>query len=308
MIGITEIASWTPENSIDNLSQAASLGSDADFARDRIGAERLPEMPSGMETSDLAAKAVESLLKKSAIAAEDVQCLVVCTQNPDGCGLPHTSAIVQSKAGLSKTIASFDYSLGCSGYVYGLHIVKGFMESAGLNCGILVTADPYSKIIDRSDRDTAMLFGDSATATLLTSNPRFGISKVAFGTDGSGGAAIRNNKGRLEMAGRQVFNFAATNVPRQINSLLDEAGKTHQDIDLFALHQGSRYIVETLTKRLKLAPEKVPVALKMTGNTVSSSIPLILENRIADPEIKTILVSGFGVGLSWATAILERTN
>ena len=150
-------------------------------------------------------------------------------------------------------------------------------------------------------------FGDSATATLMTRSPRFTIGNVAFGTDGSGGQAIQNKDGRLEMAGRQVFNFAATNVPRQIRALLEDAGKSPEDIDLFALHQGSRYIVETLAKRLSVPPQKVPVALKMTGNTVSSSIPLILENRITDPEVNTILASGFGVGLSWASTILNRT-
>lgn len=308
MIGITEIASWTPPEYVDNLAQAESLGSDADFARDRIGAERLPEMPDGMETSDMAAHAVAAVLEKSALLAEDVQLLVLCTQNPDGNGLPQTSAIVQTKAGLPKTIASFDYSLGCSGYVYGLHIVRGFMESTGFDRGLLVTADPYSKIINRADRNTALLFGDSATATLMTRDPKFTLGPVLFGTDGAGGDAIINRGGRLEMAGRQVFNFAAINVPRQIKALLEEAGIAPEDVDLFALHQGSRYIVETLAKRLRLPPEKVPVALQMTGNTVSSSIPLILESRIADPGVQKILASGFGVGLSWASTILERLN
>lgn len=308
MIGIKEIASWTPTEFIDNLAQAESLGSDADFARNRIGAEHLPELPKEMKTSDMATKAVKAVLEKSGTAAEDIQLLVLCTQNPDGCGLPHTSAIVQAKAGFSKTIASFDYSLGCSGYIYGLHIVKSFMESTGLDQGILVTADPYSKIIDRADRDTAMLFGDSATATLMTRDPKFTLGSIAFGTDGTGSDAIINHQGRLKMAGRQVFNFAATNVPRQINSLLEKADIAPDEIDLFALHQGSRYIVETLTKRLRLPPEKVPVALQMTGNTVSSSIPLILENRISDTRIQKILASGFGVGLSWASTILERNN
>jgi len=308
MIGISEIVSWTPPDSIDNLAQAEALGFEASFASERIGAERLPQLAKGVETSDMAASAVEALLLKSGMAAEDVQVLVLCTQNPDGNGLPHTSAIVQTKAGLPQTIASFDYSLGCSGYVYGLHILKGFMESTGLERGVLVTADPYSKIIDRSDRDTTLLFGDSATATLMTADPKFDIGPVTFGTNGAGGEAIINRGGKLEMAGRQVFNFAATNVPKQITTLLEREKIDIGDVDLFALHQGSRYIVETIAKRLRVPAEKAPVELAMTGNTISSSIPLILEKHMDTPGINRILASGFGVGLSWATTILSRTT
>jgi 3-oxoacyl-[acyl-carrier-protein] synthase-3 len=307
LIGIQDIVTWVPESCIDNVAQAESFGMDADFATDRIGARTLSVMPEGMDTSDMVVKAVGELLSKAEVEAADIQILVVCTQNPDGRGLPHTSAIAQSKLGLPTSIAAFDISLGCSGYVYGLTAVKGFMQSAGLQRGILVTADPYSKIIDRQDKSTSLLFGDAATATLLSAEPRLSIGASRFSTDGAGGEAIINRDGSLEMAGRQVFNFAASSVPPQIISLLEDEGLTLDDIDLFALHQGSRYIVQTLIKRMGLPEGRTPVMLEDTGNTVSSSIPLILESVLDRSDVNRVLISGFGVGLSWASSILHRT-
>src|SRR5690606_34876431 len=114
------------------------------------------------------------------------QALVVVTQNGDGEGLPHTSALVQTKLGLSTTVAAFDVSLGCSGYVYGLAILKGLMETAGMTDAILITADPYSKVIDPTDRVTTLLFGDAATATLLSNRGEWHIHTPTFGTDGAG--------------------------------------------------------------------------------------------------------------------------
>lgn len=308
MTGIVDIASWVPETCIDNLEQAAAFGLEPSFATDRIGAEVLPVIDDATQTSDMAAHAVRALLDKTGLDPQHVQALVLCTQNPDGRGLPHTSAIVQDKAGLPTSVAAFDMSLGCSGYVHGLHVLKGFMQSAGLTQGILVTADPYSRIIDRSDKNTALLFGDAATATLLGPDSRFDIGAAQFATDGHGHEAIINRDGVLGMAGRQVFNFAASKVPPQVDALLASAGLEKDQIDLFLLHQGSRYIVETLAKRMRLDKDKVPVALAKTGNTVSSSIPLILETCLTRQDIRTVLLSGFGVGLSWASTLLKRSQ
>jgi len=192
--------------------------------------------------------------------------------------------------------------------VYGVHVAKGFMESAGLTCGIFVTADPYSKIVNRYDKNTSLLFGDAATATLLTDSPVLNIGLARFGTDGSGGENIINRDGLLEMAGRQVFNFAASTVPGQVADLLEAARLEQDDIDLFILHQGSRHIVQTLIRRIGLDPVKTPIALDQTGNTVSSSIPLILADHMHRPDVTQMLLSGFGVGLSWGSVLLTRNT
>ena len=184
--------------------------------------------------------------------------------------------------------------------------IRALMEANHLKQGVLFTADPYSKILDPSDKNTSLLFGDAATATLLLPDANWLPTRFLFSTRGGEGKALNNNSGHLEMNGRAVFNFSATAVPTQVRQLLDTAGVSPDAVDLFLFHQGSRYIVDTLVKRLELPPEKVPCNLSAQGNTVSSSIPLLLEHYLSDTTLNRILLSGFGVGLSWASCLIER--
>ena len=309
MIGIRSIASYYPHTCRDNFELAEKFNEGKGFVRKRVGGEVLPLLEPGTETSDMAVRAIQKLSEKTGLSLEEIDCLVICTQNPDGNGLPHTSAIVQTKLNLKKDVAAFDISLGCSGYVYGLNIVRGFMAASNLSNGIFVTADPYSKIVDPEDRNTVMLFGDAATATLLTiEKPIFKIGRSLFHTDGRGAVHLMNCSGRLHMNGRQVFNFAATEVPQQIKELLTLENIDINGIDQFVLHQGSRFIVETIARKLKIEPHKVPIQMKLTGNTVSSSIPLVLESILPNEMIRTVLLSGFGVGWSWGSMIISRTG
>ena len=308
-LGIVQIASYIPKRKLDNIALGQQFGKEANFIIDRIGAHFLPVIGDEEETSDIAVKALNRLLARVELNKDDVDCLVLCTQNPDGCGLPHTSAIIQDKAGLSTSTSAFDISLGCSGYIYGLKILKGFMEESGAENGILITADPYSKIIEPKDGDTRMLFGDAATATLFSREGAvLQLGKSLFSTDGSGSHHLQNVEGSLQMNGRQVFNFAATRVPAQVSELLDLEQVSMADIDKVIFHQGSKYIVETLGRRLQVPDEKLVIDIGETGNTVSSSIPLLLEKYLDDELVHLILVSGFGVGLSWASALLHRSK
>jgi 3-oxoacyl-[acyl-carrier-protein] synthase-3 len=229
----------------------------------------------------------------------------VVTQNGDFGGLPHTAAIVQSKLGLANTVSAFDISLGCFGYVYGLSILKAHMQEMGFSNAILVTADPYSKIIDQDDRVTSLLFGYGATATLLSHDAIFDIGKPILQTDGSGFDALLK-KDFLTMHGRKVFNFAATNVPKQIANYLNSHQLTVDDIDLFLLHQGSAAIVDVIARKVGGDKSKFVLDMDTTGNTVSSTIPILLEKQLNQTKNKKIIISGFGVGLSWATNLLER--
>ncbi|MGB3500418.1 MAG: ketoacyl-ACP synthase III [Mesorhizobium sp.] len=308
MIAISTIASYVPSTSIDNLEQGKRFGEDEEFILKKIGARRLPVLGEGEETSDLACAAVRELLSKSGLGTSDVDALVVVTQNGDGAGLPHTSAIVHAKLGLSADVAAFDISLGCSGYVYGLSVIKGLMEQAGLSRGILVTADPYSKIVSREDRSSSLLFGDAATATLLSADGEWNIGAPIMATDGSGAANIAVANGKLNMNGRQVFAFAANKVAVQIRRCLSANGLNEDQIDLFCLHQGSAFIVNTIARQFPNVQERFVLDMAETGNTVSSSIPIILEKHLSNPENRKVLISGFGVGLSWATNLLTRKD
>lgn len=307
MIGIRSIASYIPEGRIDNIAQAQSFGRDEDFVRTKLGTTSLAVKADDEETSDLAVRAVQNLLAKNPeLNLDTVQALVVITQNGDAEGLPHTSAIVQHKLGLPTHAACFDLSLGCSGYVYGLYVLKGFMQATGLKNAILVTADPYSKIMDRSDRMTTLLFGDAATATWLTEDPVWQLGPARFGGDGGGAEYLVVKDGNFHMNGRQVFNFASLKIIPHMQEVLDELDMSLDDVDAFCLHQGSGAIVDAITKRLGDNGSKVVKDMFDAGNTVSSSIPMLLEHYAFDGNWRNALLSGFGVGLSWGSALLVR--
>ncbi len=308
MVGIKSIASYIPAGRIDNIAQAAAFDRDAAFVESKIGTPTLSVKDAGEETSDLCAVAVQNLLAKNpALRLEDVEALVVVTQNGDGEGLPHTSAIVQKKAGLPQHVACFDVSLGCSGYVYGLYVLKGFMEAIGLKNGILVTCDPYSKIMDRSDRMTTLLFGDAATATWLGDDPLWELGPAKFGTDGNGADHLFVKDGFFHMNGRQVFNFASLKIIPHMQEVLEQAGLSLDTVDAFCLHQGSGAIVDAIAKRLGENGDRVVKNMFGAGNTVSSTIPLLMEHyAFEDSAWKNLVMSGFGVGLSWGSAVLFR--
>lgn len=309
MIGIRAVASKIPENRIDNLKQADKFGETPEFICKKIGAVSLPVIDAGSETSDLAAGAVQNLSAQHGLALDAIDALVVVTQNPDGMGLPHTSAIVQHKLGLSSRVAAFDVSLGCSGYVYGLSILRGLMDQAGLRNGVLVTADPYSQVINREDRVTSLLFGDVATATWLSDDANWSFRSPLLETDGSGRESLYvDGSKQLRMNGRLVFNFAATRVPQQISRFLESAGLQPEDIDIFCLHQGSAAIIDAIARSYPNVRDRFVKDIRETGNTVSSSIPLLLEKHVVGHEINRALVCGFGVGLSWATNIIEKVR
>ncbi len=305
MIGIKKIAVYRPKSFIDNLDQISKFDVTEDFISNKVGMLHLRRMGKEQDSTDMAHVAVMTLFDQFGLQPEQVECLVFVTQNPDNRGLPHSSAILHNKLGLSDTCTVFDISLGCSGFVQGLSIVKSFMESLGFRNGILVTADPYSKIIDSMDRDTAMLFGDGATATWLSDAPLWEIGPFDFGIKSQERNALNiESNGKLKMNGRAVFNFAVSQVPLSVKRLLLKADLTMDNIDMVLLHQGSRYIVETIAGRLD-ASDKAPFVATNYGNTVSSSVPMLFAEHVPE-DAERLVLSGFGVGLAWATCLLEK--
>jgi 3-oxoacyl-[acyl-carrier-protein] synthase-3 len=307
MRGIEAIAVYLPEQRASNRDLMEKFEVDASFLEDKIGVVQRAVRGEGEDTSDMALKALQKLLADTGTAPADVQALIVVTQNPDT-NLPHVSGVVHARAGLAPHCAAFDISLGCSGFVYGLSVMQSLLEANGLTRGVLVTCDPYSKIIDPEDKNTVLLFGDAATATLVGPKPVLRTDTFEFGTRGDVTGALICRDGKLEMNGRDVFNFAATVVPKNVEKLLDKAQVGKEAVDRFLFHQGSAYIVETLRKRLGLPAEKVPLGIRDIGNTVSSSIPILLQRELADPAARTFVLCGFGVGLSWASCLSTRTE
>lgn len=312
MISIHAIASYIPEGFESNLDKLEKFAIDRAFIDDKIGVERVARRAEGEETSDMCVRAFEALREKVVDIVEDVDFLMVVTQNPDGHGLPQVSAIVHDKLGLSENCAAFDLALACSGYVYGLSVAKSFMEANGLKTGLLFTCDPYSGIIDPDDKNTALLFGDAATVTFLSQQrpgqAAFLPTRFHFTTHGNHANDVHNRSGAFYMNGQAVYMFAMRTVPGHVGRVLEQPGLALNDIDLFIFHQGSKFIVDSLADRMGVSRNRVPVDIRHHGNTVSSSIPLMFERHINRPDINRVVLNGFGVGLSVGSCLLERID
>ena len=255
-----------------------------------------------------------------------------CTQSPDYF-LPTTACILQDRLGLGTGCAALDFNQGCSGYVYGLALAKGMIAGGVARTVLLVTAETYSKFIHPRDRSVRMLFGDGASATLVTAEGRGGarVGALSLGTDGSGyrnlivpagGArtplcaatrvetADENGSVRtpehLFMDGPELFAFTLKRVPEVVRATLAAAGTELGDVDWFVFHQANAFMNEHLRAKLKIPKAKAVSYLADVGNTVSSTIPLALCDAgrgFADGD--RVMLVGFGVGYSWGAAMLD---
>ncbi|HNW83422.1 MAG TPA: ketoacyl-ACP synthase III [bacterium] len=305
-LGIEAIGVYIPGGREDNLSRQEKFGLKGGFLGEKIGVFKKAFRDRYDDCSDLCVKAFNALQLKTGVDKNEIEVIIVVTQNPDT-RLPHAGALVHSKLNLLSTCASFDVSLGCSGFVYGLSVISSFMKDNGFKKGILFTSDPYSKIIDSEDRNTALLFGDGATATLISDNPVLVPGIFSFGTLGSKAGEICLINGKLFMNGQAVVKFVKRYIPEDIRNNIAENGLSIDQIDRFILHQESKFIVDIITEDLGVDRSKVPFDIWEYGNTVSSSIPIILEKEMMIDENSIFLLSGFGVGLSWASCVLKRT-
>jgi len=306
-LGIAGVGVYLPAGSVSNFERMGQFGVDEQFIVEKVGVRRTLVRGPEEATSDLAVEAVRALGRTSGLDLAAVDCLVLVTQNPDF-NLPHTAAIVHGKLGLLERCAAFDLSLGCSGWVYGLSVIESFMERNGLQSGLLVTADPYSSIVEPTDKNTAMLFGDAAAATWVNRSPRFVSGRFTFGSSGADHESLICRNGRLSMNGRAIFDFAARRIPEDIRLVLERNGVDVAGVGRFLLHQASRYMVRTIAQRLRVDEGRVAFAAAEYGNTVSSSIPILLADLLDDPAVRTVVVSGFGVGLSWSSGLLRRVT
>lgn len=316
-LGIRHIAYHVPDGVLTNDTLVERHGFDEAFIKNKLGIDTRHIAAAEESTSDLAVAAGQKVLAECNIDPATVDCLVVVTQTPDYV-LPHTAALVQERMGIPTSAASFDLSLGCSGYVYGLTVALSFMSAQGLTNGLLITAEQYSKLLDQADRATAPLFGDGAAATVLGDSPIYTLGKATFGTDGTGASALiakgtgtrDGQKQPLFMDGREIFNFMMTRVPESVDACLAQNGLKKEEIDLWVFHQASRYMITMLAKRLGIDMTKVVIEMDDIGNTTSSTIPIALNRYLGKSESrpKNILISGFGVGLSWASAVLYQVE
>jgi len=305
MIGIRDIAYFIPEKRVSNYDKKEKFDITDEFIKNKIGVETVAVKELNDSSSSLCVKAFEKLQAKTGVDISEIEALIVVTQNPDFT-IPQTSAIVHGLLDAPTHCASFDISLGCSGFVYALSILQSFMTANRMRKGLLFTSDQYSDIVDADDKNTTLIFGDAAAVTLLTDEPAYRSLDFSFGTIGKSHRELLCSDKTLFMNGRAIYNFACKVIPDDIRALLERNKLNTGDIDAYLFHQGSKFIVDTMTKRLELDSSKVVFDIYDYGNTISSSIPILLEKQPPAASGQKILISGFGVGLSWANAILER--
>lgn len=280
--------------------------------------------------SDLAVAAAEKLFAEHSIDKTSVDYLLVCTQSPDFF-LPTTACLVQNRLGLSTTTGALDFNLGCSGFVYGLSLAKGLIAGGIARNVLLITAEIYTRHLHPKDKTNRTIFGDAATATLVSTEGFAAIGNFSLGTDGRGAenliiktGGMRNrqyvndltfdesNNPRssdyLFMEGSEIFNFTLGAVPVLVEDTLAKNALEKEAIDLFVFHQANKYMMNFLRKKIKIDEDKFFYYLENVGNTVSSTIPIALYNAQEEARLKgNVLLAGFGVGYSWGGVVLQCT-
>ncbi len=284
--------------------------------------------------SDLAVRAAERLFASGVCAATDIDFVLLCTQSPDYL-LPTTACLVQHRLGIPTTAGAIDMNLGCSGFVYGLSLARGLIESGQARSILLITADTYSKYIHPADLSVRTIFGDGAAATWIRADDNLagGVDQFVFGTDGSGGpnlivptsglreprtatsavvASDESGNARsqddLYMNGSEIFAFTLREVPKAVAALCQRAKIEQADIDLFVFHQANQFMLQHLRRKMKIPEEKFFIHLEDVGNTVSSTIPIALERASSTGRLvegMRVALVGFGVGYSWAACTLQ---
>lgn len=305
---------------------------DYDFSKfeEKVGIKNRYWVSDDETALDLAIKACEKIFEKQ--DKEEVDYILYCTQSPEYF-LPTTACILQNKLGLKKNIGALDFNLGCSGFVYGVSLAKGLISSGQVKNVLLVTAETYSKYLHPQDRSNRAIFGDAATATLISCDETDGIGEFIFGTDGAGfdKLIVKNGCGRfpfdhnaseivygtdntytdnhLYMNGPEVFNFTSEVIPGFTKEILEKNDIKIEDVHQFVFHQANAFMLNFMRKRLKISSQNFFIDLEDGGNTVSCTIPIALKKyseRINDLE--NILIVGFGVGLSWSGGLIKIKN
>lgn len=332
---VAHIEYQLPEQVVDNEALAKQF---PDWSVDKIfsktGIAKRHVAAEGECASDLAVAACNKLFDSGCIERGEIDFLLFCTQSPDH-PLPATACLLQHRLGLKKSCGAFDFNQGCSGFVYGLGIAKGLIESGQARNVLLLTADTYSKYINPADKSVRTLFGDAAAATLISASEgdRELIGSFEYGTDGAGGGNLivpaggsrtcvseesraetfdesgnRRSQCNLYMNGPAIFEFSMQSVPAVVNGVLARAGLGMEDVDVFALHQANRFMLDSLRKRLGVPKEKFLMRFEHCGNTVSCTIPIALKEAALSNDLKAgdkVMAVGFGVGYSWAGCLIR---
>lgn len=333
-VGITAMSACVPSRVVSNRDLGYLIPEDEiEKTISNIGIEEKRYAEKGVCSSDLCQKAAEQLFVENNIDRSSIDGLIFVSQTSDY-HQPATSPLLQHKLGLSTHCFCFDVNLACSGFVYGLSMAYSFASQNGVKNVLLLVGETMSKTVSPYDKVSAPLFGDAGTATIV-SKGNFPDSIFSLNSDGSGSDVIKMPYGgyrnpscpegfiphidkdgnvrtgeQFFMDGMDVFNFGMRVEPKDIKTLMNECGISVEDLDLVVFHQANRFMTDFFAKRLKIPPTKTPYCLKKFGNTSSASIPLTIVSELKHgyPNRQNVILSGFGAGLSWASALVDLTQ
>jgi 3-oxoacyl-[acyl-carrier-protein] synthase-3 len=328
-VKISGMAACAPKQKVSNMDYEWIPEKERKMFVKTVGIEFRHIGPDEHTTSDWCTVAADRLLNDLGWQRDEIPLLLFVSQSPDYY-LPATSLLVQHRLGLSMNCMAFDINLGCSGFVYGLSVATSMMRSTGFKKALLLAGDKSSASTNYKDKSTYPLFGDAGIATALELDDTAEPMLFNLQSDGSRAEAImipdcatRNpmspetyleqqyegglirHRRNLALDGLSVFNFSINEVPENIKATAEAAGNPLEFYDYLVLHQANRLMTEQIRRKLKFPPEKVPYSIQEFGNTSSASVPLTIcwdTNEAVRTSKKWFLMSGFGVGLSWATA------
>ena len=332
-IGITAMAGAVPKKVIKNLEYTEFFPEDqVREVVDKVGVYERRFADEQTCSSDLCFAAAQKLIIDNNINRDEIDLLVFVSQTPDY-RMPATSIILQHRLGLNQSCIAFDVNLGCSAFIYGMSVVYSMIQTGTIRKALLLDGETRSKVYGPRDRRSAFIFGDGGVAALVERDERFGETTLSLNSDGSradlimikaGGYRHMSTSETLKerivdkygnmrsdeqgyMKGGDVFNFVIREIPRDIKNTIAESGKIVDDIDFFCFHQANNFINSYIAKKMKLDLSKIPHTIEKFGNTSSVSVPITivseLKNRLGGK--KTIMMSAFGVGMTWATGIVS---
>lgn len=310
--------SYLPETVVtnDDLSKIMDTSDEWISSRTGIRERRLVKEET---TASMSVAAAERAMENAGVSPQEIDLIIVGTITGD-CVTPSTACEVQAQIGAENAVA-FDINAACSGFMFALHTADAYLQTGIYKTALILGAETLSKIMDWNDRSTCVLFGDGAGAAVVRGDTA-GLLAYDQGSDGAKGKVLlcenrKNNNPLVEnpadlsythMDGQEVYKFAVTTVPASIQKVLDQAGLSVEDIDYFALHQANIRIIQSVAKRLKVSEDKFPTSLDHCGNISAASVPILLDemNRkgMLKPGMKIVL-SGFGGGLTWGSAVIE---
>ena len=330
-VQIAGISACVPRN-IEKNSELTSLIPPAEIDKTikSIGIKEKRIVDDGTCASDLCFRAASQLLEDLKIDRNSIDVLIFMSQGPDFV-VPATAPLMQNRLGLSNSTACFDINLGCSGYIYGLSLSFSLAMHESIKRVLFLDGETFTKVVSKKDKVNAPLYGDAGTATLIEKSHSTD-SYFALFTDGSGkdalfikagGARCPSSESTLQetlreegnirsdhqlfMDGMEVFNFTIRVVPKNVLEILGYSKYRIEDVDYVIFHQANKFMTDFFAKKLKIPASKVPYCLDRFGNTSSASIPLTIVSELKDKigEKATVIMSGFGAGLSWGSALLD---